>query len=257
MNLRNISSLLILVQAATCSATISSTVRGVVDDKPEAETQISSLLPFDKENGDTNAMLDGVTKLKRHLMTVSQSPLFDETKKIADLLANNIALVYANLQKLQDDNTNLLSLLKDTRADRDKVSKLYYGLKYQLQQEVVLKTPMYTYLGPGFPMTPLNQQFNSIVKVGGFPCETTCSKWYNDDDFFGYTFSTHDDGTQHDGGNCYCIFDYTLPDVPDSDGFSLSNSNSANTVRYGEIEQTTGHLGSVTYIKNVNYVNQY
>ena len=192
-----------------CSATISSTVRGVVDDKPETETLINVLLPFDKENGDTIAMLDGVTKLKRHLMT-SQSPLFDETKKIADLLANNIALIYDNFQKLQDDNTNLLSLLKDTRTDRDKVSKLYYGLKYQIQLEVVLKTPMYTYLGPGFPMTPLNKQFNSIVKVGGFPCETACSKWYNDEDFVGYTYSTHDDRTQNDGGNCYCIFDYIL-----------------------------------------------
>jgi len=236
---------------------VSSTVRGAVDDEPEVKVQINSSPSFNKGKGDTIAILDGVNELITHVernLVTSQSPLFDETKKITDSLAVSINNVYINLVKLQDENSKTLALLKDTRADRDKVSKLYYGLKYQLQQEVELKTSMYTYVGRlGFPTSSDGVQYNHISKgiqkedIGD--CGLDCAKYFwDDEDFVGY--NTHE-GTS--SGICYCIFDYTLPELT---GTGFNKGRSDTNVRYGEINYVDSQTHHIAYKKNVYYQKQ-
>jgi len=96
-------------------------------------------------------MLDGVNELVAHVernLMSNQSPVHDETKQIADTLAIMAKKVSDHLVKLEEENNGILAVLKETRADRDKISTLYYGLKYQLQQDVELKSAMFTYVGP-------------------------------------------------------------------------------------------------------------
>ena len=209
-----------------CNGMVFSTVRGAVEDELEHERR------FNKAKGDTNMMLDGVNELVAHVernLMSNQSPVHDETKQIADTLAIMAKKVSDHLFKLEEENNGILAVLKETRADRDKISTLYYGLKYQLQQDVELKSAMFTYVGPGFPQTTDDEQYNNVYKqnfVGD--CGSECAKYFfNDEDFAGYSYSPTD-------RVCYCTFDYTLPDMGDS-GFNIGID--ARMERYGEIKR--------------------